>query len=80
MEITGLNEMDDFKTVGIDYTLVYEYFCTECHHRWRLSKVAKNAQCPKCRSIKLYYMSKPSIAEFFPEDSVIQIPQDSELM
>ena len=70
----------DFKEVDVDYWLVYDYFCTECRHRWRLSKVSKNAQCPKCKSIKLYYMSKRSDSEFFPEDSVIQIPQDSELM
>ena len=81
METVSYNgEAHDFKVVGIDYTIVYEYTCISCHHRWRFSRISHTTQCPKCKSIKLYYMSKRSDSEFFPEDSVIQIPQDSEWM
>jgi Zn finger protein HypA/HybF involved in hydrogenase expression len=70
----------DIKQVGIDYTIEYEYTCMSCHHRWRLSRISRTPLCPKCKKDKLYFISKRSIDEFFPEDSVIQIPQDSELM
>jgi len=71
---------DDIKEIGIDYTIVYDFTCLSCNHHWRLSKLRTSVICPKCQSLKSYYVSKRSDSEFFPEDSVIQIPQDSELM
>jgi DNA-directed RNA polymerase subunit M/transcription elongation factor TFIIS len=70
----------DGKENGIDYVTVYDYTCTACAHTWRLTMRPKSIQCPKCRSIKVYYVSKRSDSEFYPEDSVIQIPLDSELL
>jgi hypothetical protein len=68
-----------FKECGIDYTIVYEFTCTSCNHKWRSSN--RNVySCPKCQGQKLYYISKRSCDEFFPEDAIIQIPIDSELM
>ena len=73
------HDESQFKTCGIDYTMEFEFNC-KCGHRWRYTKVPKLPSCPKCHSLKVSWFSKRSIDEFFPEDSVIQIPQDSELM
>ena len=63
---------------GNDYLLIYEYTCTECHYSWRLGSKPQNAQCPKCRSIKLYYVSKRSCDDEVSDEIVI--PQESELL
>ena len=63
--------------VGIDYLVVYEYTCEDCGHSWRLGSQPKNIQCPKCRSIKLYYVSKRSCDDEVEE---IVIPENSELL
>lgn len=66
------------KEVGADYVVIYEYTCEACHYSWRLTMQPKSIQCPKCRSIKLYYVSKRSCDDPVSED--IDIPKDSELM
>jgi DNA-directed RNA polymerase subunit M/transcription elongation factor TFIIS len=70
----------DEKLNGRDYVIVYDFTCISCHHTWRLTMIPSLISCPKCRSIKVYYVSKRSDSEFYPEDSVIQIPLDSELL
>ena len=71
---------DDIKRAGIDYEVVYDFTCLSCRHHWRLTSLPNSVICPKCKSLKSYYVSKPSSSEFFPEDAIIQIPQNSELM
>jgi rubrerythrin len=68
----------DSKENGVDYNIVYEYTCTECKHSWRMTMLIKNAQCPKCKSIKVYYMSKRSCDPEVAEE--VNIPEDSELL
>jgi predicted Zn-ribbon and HTH transcriptional regulator len=66
------------RELGEDYIVVYEYTCMECDYKWRMTMLSKNQQCPKCRSIKLYYVSKRSCDEEVSEE--VSIPKDSELL
>ena len=68
----------DHKEVGTDYVVVYEYTCMECNYSWRLTMLAKNSQCPKCKGIKIYYMSKRSCDS--PVSEEVSIPESSELL
>ena len=68
------------KLNGRDYVIVYDFTCISCKHTWRLTMRPSSAFCPKCKSMKIYYVSKRSDSEFYPEDLVIQIPLDSELL
>lgn len=63
---------------GDDYLIIWQYTCTECNYSWRLGSQPKNAQCPKCRSIKLYYVSKRSCDDEVSEE--VNIPESSELL
>jgi predicted Zn-ribbon and HTH transcriptional regulator len=71
---------EDIKEAGEDYVVVYEYTCISCNHKWRYTALAKNPQCPKCRSIKLCYVSKRSCDEFIDEEAPTIIPEDSPLL
>ena len=68
----------DRKEIGIDYIVVYEYTCESCNYSWRLTIQPKNIQCPKCKSIKIYYLSKRSCDTEVSNE--ITIPKDSELL
>ena len=68
------------KICGKDYYIEWEYTCMKCNHNWRLSSRSNNMSCPKCRSYKVYYVSKRSIDEFIDNDEVVEIPKDSELL
>jgi predicted Zn-ribbon and HTH transcriptional regulator len=70
-------KVQTLRQIGIDYFIVYEYTCEKCGHSWRLSSIHSNVQCPKCRSMKLYYVSKRSCDD---EVEDIIIPEDSQLL
>lgn len=69
--------MSDEKQVGVDYLVVYEYTCMNCRHSWRLTFKPNQISCPKCRSMKLYYVSKRSCDEVSEE---VVIPETSEML
>jgi len=69
---------NDYKKVNVDYLLMWQYTCMKCNHSWRLGSNPKNPQCPKCRSMKLYYVSKRSCDDEVPEEVII--PETSELL
>lgn len=70
----------DGKENGIDYVTVYDYTCISCDHTWRLTMRPNRISCPKCRSIKIYYVSKRSSDDFIDNDEIVEIPKDSELL
>ena len=70
----------DSKENGIDYNTVYEYTCMSCNYSWRLTMLAKNSQCPKCKGIRIYYMSKRSCDDFINPSEIIMPPENSELL
>ena len=67
-----------FRELGVDYVVVFEYTCEACEHKWRLTMKPQYNQCPKCHSIKLYYVSKRSCDN--PVSEEVEIPKESELL
>jgi DNA-directed RNA polymerase subunit RPC12/RpoP len=68
------------KKNGTDYVIVYDYTCMACNHTWRLTSRPNSIACPKCRSYKLYYVSKRSCDTFIDQSEIIMPPESSELL